>query len=163
MKDNLFNFCQNCSGHRCCGLLNKEDTVYLTEYDTKLLKTIPNFKHPDFINKKIHPNTGKILYSLFIKNKSCGFFNRKSGRCNIYQYRPLDCRLFPLDIDKQGKKYFWILYDCCQLNKKQIKRLVKYAESEILPLLKNDLENYALLSCSFHTSGHWQKIKEIKT
>lgn len=66
MKDNLFNFCQNCSGHRCCGLLNKEDTVYLTEYDTKLLKTIPNFKHPDFINKKIHPNTGKILYLLKI-------------------------------------------------------------------------------------------------
>lgn len=164
MKNNPFNFCQNCSGHRCCGILKKEDAPYLTTHDIKLLKTIPNFKTSNFINKNIHPVIGKTFYSLSIKNKLCGFFNQKTGRCNIYQYRPLDCRLFPLSIHKENNKYFLILYNHCQLNKKQIQQLIEYAESEILPILrlsKLDLENYATLPIDSSWAG-WQKIKEIR-
>ena len=39
----------------------------------------------------------------------CHFYTE--GRCAIYHVRPLDCRLFPLDIIEVGEhKFVWIAY-----------------------------------------------------
>lgn len=45
------------------------------------------------------------------KNSSnhCIFWN---GKCEIYDFRPLDCRLFPFDLDIIDGEFYWIVYSC---------------------------------------------------
>lgn len=37
----------------------------------------------------------------------------KKGYCSIYPSRPLDCRLFPLDIVEERGKFYWCIYTVC--------------------------------------------------
>lgn len=37
-------------------------------------------------------------------------------RCGVYQDRPLDCRLFPLDIIEEGGRYWWCIFTNCPQN-----------------------------------------------
>jgi len=41
----------------------------------------------------------------------CCFVNE--NRCAIYLDRPLDCRLYPLDIIEEDDQYWWCLYTSC--------------------------------------------------
>lgn len=38
----------------------------------------------------------------------------QTGRCTIYARRPLDCRLFPLDIIEQDGDYWWCIFLSCR-------------------------------------------------
>ena len=42
----------------------------------------------------------------------------RDNRCNLYEDRPLDCRLFPLDIIKENGKYWWCIFTICPNHKK---------------------------------------------
>lgn len=46
-------------------------------------------------------------------NGSCGFFDQ--GSCVIHPNRPLECRMFPLDLklDVETAKVWWIMWDHC--------------------------------------------------
>ncbi len=37
----------------------------------------------------------------------------KENRCCLYEDRPLDCRLFPLDIIEEGGEYYWCIFTIC--------------------------------------------------
>ena len=39
----------------------------------------------------------------------CIFWN---GKCEIYDHRPFDCRIFPFDIDYIDGEFYWIVYSC---------------------------------------------------
>lgn len=45
----------------------------------------------------------------------CGQCAAKVGtRCGIYKNRPLDCRLFPLDIVEHEGTYWWCIFQTCR-------------------------------------------------
>lgn len=48
------------------------------------------------------------MYKIRLINNECIFL--KNGRCQVYNYRPLDCKLYPFDIIKKDLKYYLVLY-----------------------------------------------------
>jgi len=43
---------------------------------------------------------------------SC-IFQNKSGNCTVYEERPFECRIFPLDIMEINNKLYWVIWDIC--------------------------------------------------
>jgi len=50
--------------------------------------------------------------NFFLDRGKCKFV-KTGGICEIYTIRPLDCRLFPLDIIEQDGRYYWCFYTIC--------------------------------------------------
>jgi Fe-S-cluster containining protein len=96
----------------------------------------------DFSEKFV--TNGGVEY-LAIKSRApgCTFF--QSGRCTIYDIRPLDCRLFPFDIRRtQSGALMWIVYtDLCPVEfdwRDHFEDAKKLLFSRTLSLI--DLETY---------------------
>ncbi|MGA9998012.1 MAG: YkgJ family cysteine cluster protein [Pyrinomonadaceae bacterium] len=85
--------CENCMG-RCCHLpwLSKEE-IYLAHQ---------------------FPGSTKFIgeTAFFMDHNRCVFLDQK-GKCSIYAQRPLDCRLFPLDIIEEDGEYYWCVFTTC--------------------------------------------------
>lgn len=62
----------------------------------------------------------------------CPYFNQESGKCGIYEDRPLCCRIYPLDIYFDGIEYWWIAYSDCPIFK-------RYKKNLSLNILRNKL------------------------
>ena len=90
----------------------------------------------DFI-KKIFAFKNKEKIGLLKSNANGCVFRASDNSCGIYENRPIDCRIFPLDIIKIEGKYWWALYDdVCGVEIENIDELVDYEESELFPALK---------------------------
>lgn len=85
--------CLQC-GARCCFLpwIPKEECDLVTEFQDEV-ETLGN----------VH---------FFLDRRKCKFVN-SGGVCEIYMMRPLDCRLFPLDIIEEDGCYYWCFYTVC--------------------------------------------------
>lgn len=83
-------------------VLNKDELV-------KIRNLICN---DEFYNK-INDN----LFQLKVEDGKCIFY--QNGKCSIYNYRPVDCKLYPFDIIKDGVNYYLVLYflNCIDGNK----------------------------------------------
>ena len=100
--------CGNCDHKNCCTdsavpLVFSNDLERIKnkdlEYD-KHLKTINiNNKEVYAVKKKEHSN-------------QCIFWDGNIGGCQIYDSRPIDCRLYPFDILYVNDSYHWIVYSC---------------------------------------------------
>lgn len=44
-------------------------------------------------------------------DKTCMFL--ENGRCSVYEKRPLECKIFPFDIEEIGKNLMWIVWEFC--------------------------------------------------
>lgn len=55
----------------------------------------------------------------------------KENRCHLYEDRPLDCRLFPLDIIEENGKYWWCIFTICSKHKEIREKLIP-----LIPKLK---------------------------
>lgn len=42
----------------------------------------------------------------------CIFFDREKNCCGIYEHRPLDCKLYPFDIDVIDGEPWWVVHSC---------------------------------------------------
>lgn len=67
--------------------------------------------------EKLNPKEKQNLYSInetsFIKsNPKCAF--EKNGSCMIYNHRPLDCRLFPMDLIEIDGEFWWCVFKSCK-------------------------------------------------
>lgn len=49
----------------------------------------------------------------FLRDHERCVFLSGDGKCKIYEMRPLDCRLFPLDIIEENGEYFWCVFTVC--------------------------------------------------
>jgi Fe-S-cluster containining protein len=103
-KYSIKTLCSSCTHQSCCTgyesptvlpedvsvlkQIGKDTTEFLTDVTIEGLKI-----------KKIRKNS----------SQQCIFWN---GKCEIYDFRPLDCRLFPFDIDYIDGEYYWIVYSC---------------------------------------------------
>jgi len=100
-----FHFCEGCPSDLNCCTGKCVDLPVLTPSDVQKISLHTSLSSEEFSI----PTTGQ-LSKIKSKNNSCFFY--KNGKCEIYEMRPIDCRLFPFDILKnlQGK-FFWIVYN----------------------------------------------------
>ena len=98
-----FSECDNCSS--CCYFpwLLKE------EYDPHLANFGKNVKE-----------IGSVAFIMDFT--SCKFAKEK--RCQLYENRPLDCRLFPLDIIEDEGEYWWCMFTTCPQHERIREKLV---------------------------------------
>ncbi|RLJ00078.1 MAG: hypothetical protein DRP08_06725, partial [Candidatus Aenigmatarchaeota archaeon] len=75
-----------------CGLCCKQTEMILLPSDIKRIKR-HGYKISFFAKKK-----GKVMV---LRNKDgyCVFYDKASGRCKIYEIRPLGCALYPIVLD----------------------------------------------------------------
>lgn len=74
--------------------------------------------------------------AFFLNHKCCAFLERRTGKCRIYDIRPLDCRLFPLDIVEEGGEYYWCVFTTCP-NWEKMRELFE----PFIPLLENKIDS----------------------
>jgi len=92
----------------------------------------------------------------------CMFFNEETRLCNIYSARPLDCRLFPLDIIREEGKIYLILHtELCSINHAVLDAYVQYAQAHLIPLIKPHIREYTTINMELITHRKWQKLAEI--
>jgi len=42
----------------------------------------------------------------------CIFFDKEKNGCGIYEHRPLDCEIYPFDVDVIDGVAWWVVYSC---------------------------------------------------
>jgi Fe-S-cluster containining protein len=90
---------------------------------------------------------------------SCIFFDQTTRRCNVYEHRPTDCRLFPLDIVSRGGEYYWICYDCG--SHEMTEEMVRLAERTILPELLCYLDAYAHAPSVLYSNRQYRLLRKV--
>ena len=160
--------CKYCSGENCCGKIGGDglvDPPFVSAYDERGIRAFlksQNRRCPEFVVAKGNYNT-----VLLDEEGACIFLDRGSGKCSIYPHHPIDCKLFPLDIVLKGEKTFWIFYEyeLCNFGKLNrldlIPKMMEYAEHNFIPLLAEQLYEYASVETKLFTSGHWRYLREV--
>ncbi len=106
-----YNTCNNCNLlGSCCTSFNKINAPVLNMEEMFEIKE--NTYRDDF-----YESVDNNLFLLKTKDNHCIFY--KDGKCDIYDCRPVDCRLFPFDIIKKDYNYYLVLYllDCMDSEK----------------------------------------------
>lgn len=117
--------CQDCKGcSDCCKGMG--ESIVLDPYDVYRLKKGLNTDFNGLLSTCMELNVfdGIILPNLRLsgKDEKCTFLNAQ-GRCDIHQFRPGICRLFPLGryYENGGHKYFLQIYECTNKSRSKIK------------------------------------------
>lgn len=128
---------------KCC----KEEKIFV------LSNELSNIKHA-YANSQVNFNfSGKCC---FLKNNKCG----------IYELRPFECRIFPLDIEKINGKIMWIMWLWCPASARiNIPVLIKNADKMAKQLGKEyilDYIRYHSAEESKYSSMKFKLIKEVR-
>ena len=144
---NPFEFCNDCLlASNCCSKVKKGGRIeppFLTDQDIKNIS--PYLEEPveHFVEARIGDN-GSMMFLRSNGSERCIFLDEEM-KCKIYDVRPLDCRLFPLDVIKEENDYYWIIYTSfCFSNKINIPDLLEFANG-VLPQLAPYLDDYATI------------------
>ena len=81
--------CSKCI-HKCCS--QPYDWVYLTQSEIHRLESASGKHANSFVVLRRNVNTGHTFKTLSLP---CQFLEAGTGRCSVYEQRPLICRLFP--------------------------------------------------------------------
>lgn len=158
--------CESCFNRSCCNesgrFASQIPGAFLTDYDIKRISDGTGLDPKEFVNEVIHPITSKpAKYILDLDGIYCKFFDKKANLCSIYEFRPLDCRLFPLDIIFENGKYFWVIYPGCNYDANNIPNLLHSANQVVLPHLKNYLSEYAGTTMLATDQEDYQVLGEV--
>jgi uncharacterized protein len=85
--------CGSCV-NKCCS--QPYDWVYLTSQESSRLKAASGIPEEEFMSERQNSKTGYVFRTL---NLPCRFLDAQTGRCTVYESRPLACRLFPFYVD----------------------------------------------------------------
>ena len=123
--DLLSNDCAGCC--QCC--IDMGDSIVLDPYDVYLLTSGLDKSFDQLINEgriEFTMNNGLPLPNLKMVPKffkeglipGCSFLNER-GRCEIHDFRPGICRLFPLGRDfREGELSYFLLKDACLVERR---------------------------------------------
>ena len=153
MEIGTYKQCSDCKiKDNCCNSFKDNiDNVMLDEKEYLNIIEKFNIDKPENYFSKID----KSIYNIKTnENGVCSFY--KDGKCQIYNYRPNDCRLYPFDVIKKGQDYYLILYKLKCLNENEfiqesmrIQEIInnmqlwidKYADENNYPKLKQKIDN----------------------
>ncbi len=112
-SDGTFDFCADCPSHNNCCVRARPlgrvvESPFLLQRETEKIKEVFGIEVKNFANITADAD-GSKHFSLKDKDDGCIFY--KNGACTVYNFRPLDCKIFPFDIieDVSGS-FFWIVY-----------------------------------------------------
>ena len=147
--------CKACNGcGECCH--GMDDTIHLDPYDIFMLTGNLKKSFSDLVNVRIglHVDGGLVLpYLLMRGDNVCCSFLGDNGRCQIHDFRPGFCRLFPLGREYDGKTFRYFVTDGgCNMPGKTKVRIDRWLE---IP----DLKRYE----AFVTRWHYfvQSLQEM--
>lgn len=126
--------------------------------DVKCCKIIPpmifQFEQNNFQKSIFFDKFGSVNVPLLSKNKkSCIFL--KNNQCQIYQKRPLNCEMFPVDIRRINNKLYWVILNFCEMPK-NIERDLKKFENALLKIPRCELDLYV------DYSSEAKELKKLK-
>ena len=107
-NSSYIDLCSTCTQNCCetvdCAPVFPSDLKKLASIKKNTSKYIKNLKLAD----------GKHLMQIKKKPNSnqCIFFDGEKKQCMIYENRPLDCRMYPFDIEVINGEPWWIVYSC---------------------------------------------------
>ncbi len=144
----------------------------MTSYDLIQIKSATSLNIEEFSKKRKNPLTGNKIFILKTHpdGHGCIFFDRNVMRCGIYNSRPIDCRLWPLDIRKFATNeksdpadYHIVLYKFpkCGLTEKDLSSLVIYAE-EAVKHIGEELPDFATYSLNSMETFGFERIKLLR-
>lgn len=157
--------CKKCSGLYCCSAIEAHTKIgppFLTSYDLSRIKNFTGMQTSVFLQTKTNHFTGnKVRFLKTIKGR-CIFFDSEQGTCQIHVIRPIDCGLFPLDIRKVGKHYYWILYryKYCDLSYRDKGILLNF-KNEVLPFLLECIPDYATVGPREMSDLQYELLSQI--
>jgi Fe-S-cluster containining protein len=158
--------CRNCSGVYCCGVTRRGGSIeppFLTRNDIQKIEHFTAKPVKAFADARLNPCTGNTVFFLKTNGSKCVFFNSENGRCQVYGIRPIDCLLFPLDIVKIKKQYFWILYNYKYCNLEETDRPLLLSLREwALPVLADEIHEYATIPVPGMSKLPYEIISEIR-
>jgi hypothetical protein len=138
--------CRDCSGAKCCGNIKVGGTIeppFLTSHDVIRIGKRTGLGPDKFSDETVNPATGKTVRFLKINStEGCHFL--KAGRCSIHEFRPVDCRLFPLDLKMVNGAPQWVIYNYhhCDLSERDHKLLMEQIASATM-ILGYEMLDYA--------------------
>jgi len=159
--------CINCPvNFMCCSVSAKGGIVeppYLIPAEVTAISAMTGLKVDDFAEKRSNPITGNVVSFVSPREgNGCRFHDTASGRCNIYEVRPIDCRLYPLDVLFKDGKYFWILWQYCEVTPEDLQALLAYGEA-ILSSIGEHLHDFATVPLDTMDNNPFEIVKEIKS
>jgi len=103
--------CRFCQVPTCCTKNAKNGMVeppFITSFDRESLPELHGLQASTIKRANLH--TGRTnVYLKPAPHGGCPFY--QNGSCVVYARRPLDCRLFPLDLRFRSDEYLLLLYD----------------------------------------------------
>jgi Fe-S-cluster containining protein len=107
-----FAFCKDCKiADKCCKQLGPEFSLPAPVVSRAEIKKIKNRVESQMssIDNFIQKPDERITNIITNSDGSCIF--HKGNKCKIYDIRPFDCQIFPLDIFKIGSQFCWVAYE----------------------------------------------------
>lgn len=102
-----YQFCNSCVGRfDCCCNCKEIDMPILLPFEVEAIATKTK-KSVDSFSKKLTAHLHQMKRRDDKEENECIFF--VNNQCSIYQYRPLDCRMFPFDFKEIDGEY-WVVY-----------------------------------------------------
>lgn len=135
VKKGTYQFCDSCVGKfDCCCNSSEIDMPILLPNEVESIARKSRIPI-DVFSEKLTSNLYQMKRDNNDPNKGCVFF--KNNACTIYDYRPIDCRLFPFDFKEINGEYWLIYYDNVNVCKAlpTIKEDINYCAHNIRPLL----------------------------
>lgn len=138
-----YSFCRQCKKEEnCCVRISPSGIIgnpILFKEDIKRIEKYTKIKQELFsINCSDSNLNIRMMKST---DKGCKF--TRTGHCTIYPVRPLDCRLFPIDIkEKNNNQLIWIAYTAICPVSYNILECLEQAKV-LLPFLKKNIREYA--------------------
>ena len=150
-KNGSLDACKACSGIKCCGNIRRGGTIeppFLCRHDIRQIESFTGLNQSLFTDAWLNAATGNTVFFMKISDEhTCFFLDPEEGKCRIYAVRPVDCRLFPLDIEKTEEGYHWIQYNYkyCHLTGRDKRWLSKYKDIAIR-IFGEEIQDYATIS-----------------
>ncbi len=156
--NNLCNSQEICSKHcgsKCC----RSTPPALTKEDAKRIKEKTN--NSDWYNSiELKQKTAHVVAKKD-NTKDC-FFLSDEGLCDIYNYRPLDCRLFPffVKVKKRSENEYdikWLIWYCPLTEEMGKEQLKNEAEKLLLSSIKENPDQIFDYQEAMYVSGGYKK------
>jgi len=160
---NPFAFCQHCRvADKCCTQLVNSSLLtppVLTPAEVGRIRLRFNCDSGLYVDTA-HTINGKTAVTMRTKRDgSCIFYS--SNHCNIYDIRPFDCMIFPLDIVRIAGHYCWILYNTFCGKNIEHTSILAYGESLLAKQPCGFIKNFAWDVERIPNKLEYKVLKEI--